>query len=135
MTATTLKLKGMSCASCANSIESAIQQVPGVNSVQVNFAAEQANVEYDERSTNLKAIQSAIANAGYEASERKELGIGKEDDQEQAERKAQQRDLRNKTLVSGIIGLVLIIGTLPMMLGTHIPGWPMFYTMHGYSSF
>ena len=126
MTATTLKLKGMSCASCANSIESAIQQVPGVNSVQVNFAAEQANVEYDERSTNLKAIQSAIANAGYEASERKELGIGKEDDQEQAERKAQQRDLRHKTLVSGIIGLVLIIGTLPMMLGTHIPGWPMF---------
>ncbi len=28
MSATTLKLKDMSCASCANSIESAIQQVP-----------------------------------------------------------------------------------------------------------
>ena len=126
MTATTLKLKGMSCASCANSIETAIQQVPGVNSVQVNFAAEQASVEYDQRSTNLEAIQSAVADAGYEASEREDLGIGKEDAQEQEERKSQQRSLLHKTLISGIIGVVLIIGTLPMMLGTEIPGWPMF---------
>ena len=126
MTATTLKLKGMSCASCANSVETAIQQVPGVNSVQVNFAAEQASVEYDQRSTNLEAIQSAIADAGYEANEREALGIGKEDAKEQEERKSQQRSLLHKTLISGIIGVVLIIGTLPMMLGTEIPGWPMF---------
>ncbi len=126
MTATTLKLKGMSCASCASSIETAIQQVPGVNSVQVNFAAEQASVEYDQRSTNLEKIQAAVANAGYEASEREDLGIGKEDAQDQEERKAQQRSLLHKTLISGIIGVVLIIGTLPMMLGIDIPGWPMF---------
>lgn len=126
MTTTTLKLKGMSCASCANSIETAIQQVPGVNSVQVNFAAEQASVEYDQRSTNLEAIQLAIADAGYEANEREARGIDKEDAKEQEERKSQQRSLLHKTLISGIIGVVLIIGTLPMMLGTEIPGWPMF---------
>ncbi len=130
MTAATLKLKGMSCASCANSIETAIQQVPGVNSVQVNFAAEQASIEYDQRSTNLEAIQSAVADAGYEASEREAIeisrGIGKEDAKDQEERKSQQKALLYKTLISGIIGVVLIIGTLPMMLGTDIPGWPMF---------
>ncbi len=126
MTATTLKLKGMSCASCANSIETAIQQVPGVSSVQVNFAAEQASVEYDERNTNLEKIQSAVADAGYEASEREDLSIGKEDAQEQEERKAQQKALLTKTIVSGVIGGVLILGTLPMMLGVGIPGWPMF---------
>ena len=125
-TATTLKLKGMSCASCANSIETAIQQVPGVNSAQVNFAAEQASVEYDERNTNLEKIQSAVADAGYEASEKEDLSIGKENAQEQEERKAQQKALLTKTIVSGVIGSVLILGTLPMMLGVHIPGWPMF---------
>lgn len=126
MTATTLKLKGMSCASCANSIQSAIQQVSGVSSVQVNFAAEQASVEYDERNTNLEKIQAAVADAGYEASEREDLGIGEEDAKEQAERKSQQRSLLIKVVISGIIGAVLILGTLPMMLGINIPGWPMF---------
>ena len=126
MAATTLKLKGMSCASCASSIQTAIQQVPGVNDVQVNFATEQASVEYDEQGTNLEKIQAAVADAGYEASERENLGIGKEDAQEQAERKAQQKALLVKTAVSGIIGIVLILGTLPVMLGVDIPGWPMF---------
>lgn len=126
MAATTLKLKGMSCASCASSIQTAIQQVPGVNDVQVNFAAEQASVEYNEQNTNLEKIQAAVADAGYEASERENLGIGKEDAQEQAERKAQQKALLLKTVVSGVVGIVLILGTLPMMLGVDIPGWPMF---------
>lgn len=130
MTATTLKLKGMSCASCASSIQSAIQQVPGVSSVQVNFATEQANVEYDERNTNLEKIQAAVADAGYEASERETLGIGggtgEADAKEQEERKSQQRSLLIKVVVSGVIGAVLILGTLPMMLGIDIPGWPMF---------
>ena len=126
MTATTLKLKGMSCASCANSIQSAIQQVPGVSSAQVNFAAEQASVEYDERNTNLEKIQAAVADAGYEAREREDLSIGKEDAKEQEERKAQQRSLLTKTVVSGVIGAILILGTLPIMLGIDIPGWPMF---------
>ena len=126
MATTTLKLKGMSCASCANSIQTAIQQVPGVNDVQVNFAAEQASVEYDEQGTNLEKIQAAVAVAGYEASERENLGIGKEDAQEQAERKAQQKALLLKTVVSGVVGIVLILGTLPMMLGVEIPSWPMF---------
>lgn len=126
MTATTLKLKGMSCASCANSIQSAIQQVPGVSSVQVNFAAEQAKVDYDERRTTLEALQTAVADAGYEASEKSDLVIGEEDAQEQAELKAQQRALLHKTIISSIIGLMLIVGTLPMMLGIDIPGWPKF---------
>lgn len=88
MTSTTLGLKGMSCASCANSIEAAIQQVLGVTSAQVNFAAKQASVEYDRCRTSLEAIQSAVAEAGYEASEQA-IGIRKEV-QEQKASKVQQ---------------------------------------------
>ncbi|MEL7051107.1 MAG: heavy metal translocating P-type ATPase [Cyanobacteria bacterium J06588_5] len=125
MTVTTLKLKGMSCASCANSIERAIQQVPGVSDVRVNFAAEQASVEYNERDTSLEKIQAAVADAGYEASAREELGIGEENAKEQEARTAQQRSLLYKVIVSGVIGVVLILGTLPMMIGLDIPAWPM----------
>jgi P-type Cu+ transporter len=127
---TTLQLKGMSCASCANSIQKAIQQVPGVSSVQVNFATEQAKVEYDKRKTQVKAIQLAVANAGYEAIAREdtpsEQSLGETDQKEQIERQVEQRSLLHKVIISSVIGLILILGTLPMMLGIHIPNWPMF---------
>ncbi len=38
-----LRLKGMGCASCANTIETAIQNVDGVGICQVNFGAETSN--------------------------------------------------------------------------------------------
>ena len=42
-----LRLKGMGCASCANTIETAIQNEDGVGICHVNFGAEQATVEFD----------------------------------------------------------------------------------------
>lgn len=47
MASTTLKLRGMSCASCARNVEKAISSVAGVNECIVNFGAELATVEYD----------------------------------------------------------------------------------------
>ncbi|EDX86049.1 copper-translocating P-type ATPase [Synechococcus sp. PCC 7335] len=126
MTEATLKLKGMSCAACASNIESVIAQVAGISSIRVNFAAEQASVEYDESSTNIRKIQAAISEAGYEASARVNLSVKQEDIQAQEERKAYQKELLTKTIVSGMVGLVLTIGMLPMMLGVSIPNWPMF---------
>ena len=43
----TLKLKGMSCISCANGIERAILNVPGVVESNVNFSIDSATVRYD----------------------------------------------------------------------------------------
>lgn len=57
----------MSCASCANNIESAIRTVSGVTVASVNFGAEQATVTYDSQRTDLEAIQHAVSEAGYTA--------------------------------------------------------------------
>ena len=38
----TLKLKGMSCASCTSTVEKAINSVPGVSECNVSFGAQQA---------------------------------------------------------------------------------------------
>ncbi|NEP19622.1 MAG: heavy metal translocating P-type ATPase, partial [Leptolyngbya sp. SIO4C1] len=125
MAATTLKLKGMSCAACASSIESAIQQVPGVESVQVNFAAEQAQVDYNQRRTTLEQIQAAVAESGYEASAMEDLSLGEEDAQEQAARRAEQRALLLKVGVSGLVSGLLVVGSIPAMTGLEMAGWPM----------
>lgn len=121
MTTTTLALKGMSCAACARNVETVLQQVPGVNSAQVNFAAEQASIDFDEGSTTLRTIQTAVADAGYEAKATASV------DSDRQEQRAYQRALWRRVVVSGAVALVLIVGSLPAMLGVSIPGWPMVF--------
>ncbi|MEL6333615.1 MAG: heavy metal translocating P-type ATPase [Cyanobacteria bacterium J06626_26] len=123
MTTATLTLTGMSCAACANTVETAIRQVPGVTEAQVNFAIEQARVDYDAGSISLDAIQAAVVNAGYGAAVVEELGPRIED--VRAKRRRQQRALLSRVVVSGVVGILLVVGMLPAMLGIHIPGWPM----------
>ncbi|MBD2252794.1 heavy metal translocating P-type ATPase [Nostoc parmelioides] len=121
----TLKLRGMSCVSCAKSIADTISSVPGVNECSVNFGAEQATVNYDPRKTDLQAIQNAVDAAGYSASPLQEHNLmAGEDDEEKRYRLQESRDLRRKLTVGGIISIVLVIGSLPMMTGLHLPGIP-----------
>ena len=120
-----LKLRGMSCASCASSIESAISNVPGVAECHVNFGAEQAVIKYNPQRTSIKNIQDAVEEAGYSSYslQEQEMVTG-EDDAEKAARKAESRDLRLKIIVGGIISLILIFGSLPMMTGLDLPFIP-----------
>ncbi len=120
-----LKLRGMSCASCASSIEEAISNVPGVESCNVNFGAEQAAIAYNPRQTSIEDIQEAVEEAGYSSYslQEQEMVTG-ENDQEQAARKAESRDLKLKIIVGGVISLLLIFGSLPMMTGLKLPFIP-----------
>ncbi|MBG1271827.1 heavy metal translocating P-type ATPase [Nostoc sp. WHI] len=122
----TLKLRGMSCASCAKNIEDAIASVPGVSECIVNFGAEQATVEYDSRTTDLDAIQEAVKAAGYSAYplQKQNLMVG-EDDAEKKYRLRESRNLVQKVTVGGIISTALVIGSLPMMTGLHLPFIPL----------
>ena len=122
---TTLKLRGMSCASCAANIEEAILSVPGVEACNVNFSAEQASVTYNPRQTDVAAIQEAVDAAGYSALPMQDDVLAPEDDAERQARQAENRDLTRKVWVSGIISAVIVIGTLPMMTGLPIPFIPM----------
>ncbi len=124
MVSQTFKLRGMSCAACASNIESAIQAVPGVERCNVNFGAEQAAVTYNPQHTSLLAIQTAVEEAGYRAQpvETDELVV--EDKAERQEQEAETRQLTRKAIVSLTIGGILVIGSLPMMTGLHIPFIP-----------
>ncbi|MBD2295311.1 copper-translocating P-type ATPase [Anabaena sphaerica FACHB-251] len=121
----TLKLRGMSCASCARSIEDAISSVPGVNECNVNFGAEQATVNYDPRKTDLQTIQDAVDAAGYSAYPLQEQNLmAGEDDEEKRYRQQELQDLQQKVTIGGIISAVLVIGSLPMMTGLNLPFIP-----------
>ncbi|MEH1822348.1 MAG: heavy metal translocating P-type ATPase [Nostoc sp.] len=122
----TLKLRGMSCAACANNIEKAIRSVSGVIDCNVNFGAEQATIKYDRSLANLEKIQGAIASAGYSSDSLQEELLSKEDDAEKASRQALQRQLSLKVAVGGVISIFLLLGSLPMMTGLNLPLIPNF---------
>ncbi|MDD1437916.1 heavy metal translocating P-type ATPase, partial [Dolichospermum sp. ST_sed10] len=118
-----LKLKGMSCASCANNVEQAILSVSGVIDCHVNFGAEQVTINYEPKQTNLAEIQAAIVDAGYSSFT---LAAAGEDAAEIANTLAQERELILKLRVGGVISIILFFGSLPMMTGLHLPFIPEF---------
>jgi len=123
MDSITLKLRGMSCAACASNIESAIRSVTGVRESSVNFGAEQAIVTFDDQQTNVAQIEAAIEAAGYSASPLRDIWA-EEDDAEKADRRVTNRNLTRKVWIGGVISALLVMGSLPMMIGLSLPFIP-----------
>lgn len=60
-------IEGMSCASCAQTIEKATKKLPGVQESSVNLATEKMHIRYDEASLTDKDIQEVVSQSGYKA--------------------------------------------------------------------
>ncbi|HEX7984249.1 MAG TPA: cation transporter, partial [Duganella sp.] len=62
-----IKIEGMSCASCVGRVERVLGAVEGVEQVSVNLATEMARVE-SARPLDFAVLQQAVDKAGYQAS-------------------------------------------------------------------
>jgi len=70
-----LDISGMTCASCAQTIEKALKEQEGVEQATVNFASEKAYVTYDPKVTNKKELVETVRAAGYDAHFETKKGI------------------------------------------------------------
>jgi Cu+-exporting ATPase len=61
-----LAITGMTCASCANRIERKLNKLDGV-SASVNYATEQASVDFDPAQASAHDLVGAVEAAGYQA--------------------------------------------------------------------
>ena len=61
----TMKITGMTCASCAKAVERAVKKIDNTIDASVNIATEKLSVSYDEFKVSPKDIQLAIEKAGY----------------------------------------------------------------------
>ncbi len=95
---------GMTCASCVNHVERALQEIPGVDEAVVNLATERARIRSNQEIKD-EAIQAAIESAGYHV----RFGA-KLDPAILAE--SEKRAL----FVAGLLGL-------PLVLMIHLPFW------------
>jgi Cu+-exporting ATPase len=87
----TLRLGGMSCTSCAQTIEKALGKTEGVKSAVVNFAAETALVEFDSKLTGLEQLKAAVSATGYEVVDRETEALEEEDEDIRKVRDARRR--------------------------------------------
>lgn len=63
----TFNIEGMTCVSCAQTVEKAAKKTPGVAKASVNLATEKMTVAYDNAQTSDEEIETAVAEAGYKA--------------------------------------------------------------------
>lgn len=59
-----VSLEGLSCANCANRVETAIRGTDGVKTANVNFATARADIEFVNGST-VAGVAKSVADAGY----------------------------------------------------------------------
>lgn len=64
----TFAVENMTCALCPVTVKKAMEQVNGVQSVAIDFAAKTATVAFDPSVTSIEAIAAASTDAGYPAS-------------------------------------------------------------------
>ena len=111
-----LPIRGMTCASCVRRVEGALAKVPGVASVSVNIATEEATVA--AAGTPLAALRQAVGQAGYEVWLPGEGDDAEAGDGLEAQRRADYEALRRRTIFAGTIAAVLV----GAMLYTRLPG-------------
>lgn len=62
-----LKIMGMTCSSCSNSIKENLDELDGVLSCQVSLALEEATIEYDSNVIGIRNIMNQIENLGFDS--------------------------------------------------------------------
>ena len=60
-----IHITGMTCTTCAATIEKGLAETPGVEQANVSFASEKAIVEYDPAKVDLAKIKDNISQLGY----------------------------------------------------------------------
>ncbi|MDH5784442.1 MAG: heavy metal translocating P-type ATPase [Chromatiales bacterium] len=106
-----LSIGGMSCAGCVAAVEKALLALPGVEQATVSFAEHTALVR---GSVDAAALIKTVVDAGYEASELKDL------ESEQAEREAKEqahtRQLFRQAIAAALVGFPLMAAGMAGLL-------------------
>ena len=122
-------LTGMSCASCAANIESAVSSLPEVSAASVNLATEVLSVTYQPGAINEEIICQTVAEAGYQAQVlADQAGASQAQIQQEADQAAQakashQAALWRRFWLSAIFALPLLCLAMSEMVGLTLPTW------------
>jgi Cu+-exporting ATPase len=111
---TSFGVTGMTCASCVRRVERALEKVPGVLEANVNLANEKATVRYLAGEVQALDLKRAAEGAGYGVV--REEVFSAEDSRER-----EYRTLKADFFLAATLTAIILVGSLPMMLGLEPP--------------
>ena len=114
-------IEGMSCASCAMTIENAVSKIPGVDKASVNLATEIMTVEAND-SVTPEAIAKVVDGVGYGARPRGK-SVEEELEEKNEKKEAHLREMKRNLTVSAIFTVPLLFIAMADMVGIPMPAF------------
>jgi Cu+-exporting ATPase len=102
----TMKITGMTCASCSQTVEGALRKVKGVESANVNLATEKATVAYSPRTVSILDLRKAVENVGYGVASEEEVDTSLEE----------MKRARRRMFVAWLFTIPIIAWMIPEMV-------------------
>lgn len=116
----TFLVSGMSCASCAQTVERAVGKIEGVDQANVNLATENLYVSYNPLQVSTQDISQSVDQAGYSA----RLQADSEDQTIHAEKKSRRQANYKKYWRRFCLSLIFTLPLLLISMG-HMFGMPL----------
>jgi Cu+-exporting ATPase len=113
-----LKISGMVCAMCVDTLETVLKKLDGVVEVRVNLASEKAYVTYNPRITSISDMKAAIEVAGYQY-----LGVAGDEAALDLEKVSREKDLGEKMrrIIIGFATSLFLMGLMYLPVDLFIP--------------
>lgn len=114
-------IEGMSCASCAMTIENAVSKIPGVDKASVNLATEIMTVEAND-SVTPEVIAKVVDGVGYSAHPRGK-SVEEELEEKNEKKEAHLREMKRNLTISAIFTVPLLFIAMADMVGIPMPAF------------
>jgi P-type Cu+ transporter len=106
----TIRVTGMTCASCVRRVERTLEKVPGVLKTSVNLANEKVTVGYLTGEVELRDLEKAVEGAGY--------GVVRGEESFAVDsHECEYKELKADFILAAALTALILVGSLPMMLG------------------
>ncbi len=112
-----LSIEGMTCVTCVRAIEKALKEKRGVFEARVNFATNEASVDYDPEVISEESLVRTIQGAGYDAQSRAKTS--------RFDRGERESNAFKKFILAALLTLPLMLEMIGMLSGfpERLPVW------------
>nr|WP_244244728.1 heavy metal translocating P-type ATPase [Marinilactibacillus kalidii] len=119
---TVFSIEGMTCASCAATVEKTTKQLGGVDTASVNLATEKMSVTYNPLEVSTRTISDAVHQSGYEAV-LEQSAASEETAEKQDEQPSNQKRYRDRVILSALFTIPLLYISMGHMIGLWLPAF------------
>lgn len=120
-TSQTFAIDGMSCATCAQTIQDSVGQLAGVNEAFVNLASEKMTINYDPSIVGPYNIEETVSSSGYAAQLERSDDVIQEVEESHDKREKRYQVIWKRFVTSLIFFVPLMIISMGHMMGMPLP--------------